>query len=234
MMKTTREGITVGEIVADDFRAATILREAGIDFCCGGNKSFSEACRENNVNKSEVEVKLKELEKTSSNSSHNYKDWDPLFLSEYIKNTHHKYLIKTLPELLFYTQKIADVHGNHHPELPKVAELFKDLNEELLQHMKKEEELLFPAIQEVSANNSDESKTTIISEISRLQSEHEFAGGAMAKINDLTSNYEIPKDGCRTYQVTLDMLKQFEEDLHLHVHLENNILFKKALALAKK
>jgi regulator of cell morphogenesis and NO signaling len=142
-------------------------------------------------------------------------------------------VLKTLPELVFYTQKIADVHGAHHPELIEVASLFTRINEELLQHLKNEEDVLFPAIRAAEISASPQVKSTIISEVTRMQGEHEFAGGAMDKINVLTKNYLIPADACNTYRVALKLLEQFEDDLHIHVHLENNILYPKALKIAE-
>jgi regulator of cell morphogenesis and NO signaling len=153
-------------------------------------------------------------------------------LSQYIVNTHHKFVLKNLPELVFYTQKIASVHGENHPELAEVAGLFVKINDELLQHLKNEEEVLFPAIQEVINTNSITAKKTIVSEITRMADEHEFAGGAMDEINRITKGYKVPEDGCNTYRVAFQLLEQFEDDLHTHVHLENNILFPKALELA--
>jgi regulator of cell morphogenesis and NO signaling len=129
-----------------------------------------------------------------------------------------------------YTEKIASVHGDRHSELREVARLFSQINEELLQHLKNEEEVLFPAIKEVLKSGSKVAKATIKSEISRLSDEHEFAGGAMDKINVITSGYMVPDDGCNTYQVAFRLLRQFEDDLHTHVHLENNILYPKAIA----
>ena len=225
--------ITIGEIVANDFRAASLFKKAGIDFCCGGFKILSEACREKGSDLSEILQQLNLLSQTPVNGATNFKEWDLGFLSDYIANTHHKFVLKTLPELIFYTQKIADVHGVHHPELIEVASLFSKINEELLQHLKNEEEVLFPAIKEAEKNASPEVKATIVSEITRMQGEHEFAGGAMDKINVLTNNYFIPEDACNTYQVSLKLLEQFEDDLHIHVHLENNILYPKALKLAQ-
>jgi regulator of cell morphogenesis and NO signaling len=140
--------------------------------------------------------------------------------------------LKTMPDLLFYTQKIANVHGERHPELIEAAALFAQINRELQQHLKKEEEVLFPAIKSVLVNNDRESKELIVSEISRMSSEHEFAGGAMDQINELTHHYKLPDDACSTYQVTFKLLDQFEDDLHVHVHLENNILYPKALKLS--
>jgi regulator of cell morphogenesis and NO signaling len=224
---------TIGEIVANDFRAASIFKDAAIDFCCGGNKSLAEACTEKGADLSQIVQQLDSLSLSPLSNSMNFKEWDLGFLCDYIVNTHHKFVLKTLPELIYYTQKIADVHGDHHPELPEVAELFSKINAELLQHLKNEEEVLFPAIKEVEKNASPEIKATIVSEITRMQGEHEFAGGAMDKINVLTNNYLIPEDACNTYRVSLKLLEQFEDDLHIHVHLENNILYPKALKLAQ-
>jgi len=225
--------LTIGEIVANDFRSASLFKEAGIDFCCGGNKSLSDACKEKGADESHLIQQLEILAQTPVSGATNFKEWNLSFLSDYIVNTHHKFVLKTLPELVFYTRKIADVHGDNHPELIKVASLFIQINEELLQHLKNEEEVLFPAIKEAEKNASLEVKATIVSEITRMQGEHEFAGRAMDKINVLTNNYLIPVDACNTYRVSLKLLEQFEDDLHIHVHLENNILYPKALKLAE-
>ena len=114
----------------------------------------------------------------------------------------------------------------------EVASLFTQINGDLLQHLKKEEEVLFPAIKQATASLTAEEGANIISEITRMQAEHEFAGSAMDQINVLTHNYFIPEDACNTYSVSLKLLEQFEDDLHIHVHLENNILYPKALKLA--
>jgi regulator of cell morphogenesis and NO signaling len=224
---------TIGEIVANDFRAASLFKDAGIDFCCGGNKSLSDACKEKGADASHFIQQLETLVQTPVCGTMNFKEWELGFLSDYIVNTHHKFVLKNLPELVFYTQKIANVHGDHHPELLEVASLFSKINEELLQHLKNEEEVLFPAIKEAEKNATAQVKATIVSEITRMQGEHEFAGGAMDKINVLTNNYFIPEDACNTYRVSLKLLEQFEDDLHIHVHLENNILYPKALKLAE-
>ena len=223
--------ITIGEIVANDFRAASVFKSNHIDFCCGGKKSLAEACLEKGIESEKVESELYELAAIPANSGQDYKLWKTDFLCDYIVNTHHQYVLKTLPDLIFYTQKIATVHGEHHPELTEVAALFAKINDELLQHLKKEEEVLFPAIKSVLAHNDQESKEIIVSEITRMAGEHEFAGGAMDTINTLTHHYALPPDSCATYQVTFKLLEQFEDDLHIHVHLENNILYPNALKL---
>ena len=229
--KQSYKETTIGEIVTADFRAAEIFKNAGIDFCCGGNKSLESACTEKEIDTNSLIQKLSDLENQPVSQTHNFKDWDLGFLADYIMNTHHKFVLKNLPELVFYTRKIASVHGAHHKELIEVAELFEKINEELLQHLRNEEDVLFPAIRAVLKENNQKEKSVIKSEIQRMSAEHEFAGGAMDKINVLTAGYHIPEDACNTYRVALQLLEQFEDDLHIHVHLENNILYPKALLL---
>ena len=222
---------SIGDIVAADFRTAQLFKEANIDFCCGGDMSLEDACTVNGVDPDKFIKDLEAISETPDQTGKNYKDWDLNFLCDYIINTHHKYVKKTLPDLLEYTQKIASVHGDTHPELIEVAHLFEQLEAELKQHLAKEEEVLFPAIKEAISSNSAESKAIIASEINRMATEHEFAGGTMDKINHITDRYSLPEGACRTYEVCFKMLSEFEDDLHIHVHLENNILYKKALKL---
>jgi len=223
--------LTVGEIVANDFRTASIFKESGIDFCCGGKQSINEACHEKGIDQKVLLGKIKALEFSPVIPSQNFKEWELDFLSDYIVNTHHKYVLKTLPELIFYTQKIADVHSDHHPELIEIASIFSQINDELLQHLKNEEEVLFPAIKIALTDPSEKIRETIKSEIERMQGEHDFAGGSMDNINRMTDGYRLPVDACNTYRVTFQLLEQFEDDLHVHVHLENNILYPGALKL---
>ena len=229
-MKTYKQ-TKIGDIVTQDFRAAEVFQKAGIDFCCGGSQSLEDACRDKKLDVAEIESELSKLENSEPGSSYKFNEWKLDFLCDYIVNTHHQTVMNLLPELTFYTQKIAEVHGDNHPELPEIANLFAQVDTELRQHLCNEEEVLFPAIREVLKTNSAESKATIISEITRLTGEHEFAGGAMDKINELSHRYAVPEDGCNTYRVAYKLLEQFEDDLHIHVHLENNILYPKAMKL---
>ena len=230
-MKTYKQ-TKIGDIVTQDFRAAEVFKKAGIDFCCGGSQSLEAACRDKKLDVAEIESELSKLENSEPGSSYKFNEWKLDFLCDYIVNTHHQTVMKLLPELTFYTQKIAEVHGDNHPELPEIANLFAQVDTELRQHLCNEEEVLFPAIREVLKTNSAESKATIISEITRMTGEHEFAGGAMDKINELSHSYAVPDDGCNTYRVAYKLLEQFEDDLHIHVHLENNILYPKAMKLS--
>lgn len=220
---------TIGDIVAQDFRTASVFKEAGIDFCCGGKKTLEEACAEKGIDSAAFLKKLENIGNLEGTINHNFNEWQPGFLCDYIVNVHHTFVRKTLPELVFYTQKIARVHGDRHPELYEVADLFIQVNNELLQHMKKEEDVLFPAVKEFFGNGSGRSAAIIRSEITLLLGEHEFAGGAMDRINAITDGYELPEDACNSYRVAFGMLEKFEDDLHTHVHLENNILFPKTL-----
>ena len=182
-MKTYKQ-TKIGDIVTQDFRAAEVFKKAGIDFCCGGSQSLEDACRDKKLDVAEIESELSKLENSEPGSSYKFNEWKLDFLCDYIVNTHHQTVMNLLPELTFYTQKIAEVHGDNHPELPEIANLFAQVDTELRQHLCNEEEVLFPAIREVLKTNSAESKATIISEITRMTGEHEFAGGAMDKINE--------------------------------------------------
>ena len=221
----------IAEIVTEDIRTADVFKKVGIDFCCGGNQNLEEACKEQKINLDELESSLDNVENNSTDSAHNnYKEWNVDFLCDYIVNTHHKTVLRLLPQIVAYTEKIAEVHGTKHPELLEIKDLVAQINTELLQHLDHEETVLFPAIKKQLAGNSEEAKATIISEISRMTGEHEFAGGAMDYINKISKNYAVPADGCNTYRVAYKLLEEFEDDLHVHVHLENNILYPKALA----
>lgn len=226
-----KEEQLLGNIVAKDFRAAAVLSKAGLDFCCGGSKSLDAACMEKGISTEEIIEKLADLDNQPVIPGQNFNEWQPDFLSDYIVNVHHSYIRRTLPDLLFYTDKIMNVHGDRHPELKEVAGLFGKLSQELLLHLDREEKVLFPAIKEAMKTGSPEARKTISGEMAGMSSEHEFVGGTMDKINEISGGYKVPADGCNTYAVTYKLLGEFEEDIHIHVHLENNILFPKSLIL---
>lgn len=224
---------TIGQIVADDFRTAEIFKNAGIDFCCGGNKTLETACNEVNASQDEINGQIEEMKNSPQAPGTNFKDWDADFLCDYIVNTHHKTELNWLEQLKFYTAKIADVHGENHPELIQIANLYLLAYEELIPHFRKEEDVLFPAIRETVKTKSDRYKPIILGAINQMHVEHETAGGIFDEINKLSNGYKVPEDGCNTYQVTYKLLQQLEDDIHIHIHLENNVLFSKALELAK-
>jgi regulator of cell morphogenesis and NO signaling len=231
MEKNNLESRKIGDIVTDNFKAAGIFKKYGMDFCCGGNSPLKQVCDEKNIDPAVLTQELMELAEQPADAAHNFKEWNLDFLCDYIVNTHHQTVTKLLPQVLAYTRKIADVHGSHHPELLQIATLFSQINDELVPHLKNEEEILFPSIKDVLKTGSSQSKETIKSEIARMSKEHEFAGDTMDRINKMSAGYLLPPDACNSYMVAFKLLEQFEDDLHIHVHLENNIVYPKALLL---
>lgn len=232
---------TIGEIVKDDYRTAEVFKKFNIDFCCGGKITIDQACANNSVDKDELASALDAtLSKPAGNSGQNYKDWEPDFLTNYIINVHHKYVNENLPLLYEFTQKIARVHGGNHPELLQVAENFSAVAEELSAHMMKEERILFPyVIQLYSSYKKKEEATpspfgTVRNPIRMMEMEHESAGALLKEMRQVTNNYALPVDACNTYTVTFKKLDEFENDLHQHIHLENNILFPRAIQLEEE
>ncbi len=221
----------IGDIVTMDFRTVDLFKEAGIDFCCGGKNTLEETCKAQGIAVDQFAEQLLTLMESPNPSGVDYNEWELDFLCDFILNTHHAYVKKTMPQLLEYTAKIALVHGDHHPELLEIARIFDEINKELTVHLQKEEELLFPVIKQAVANPTKEFRLVIKNEIARMGAEHEFAGGAMDQIREISQKYALPADACTSYQMCFQLLSQFEDDLHIHVHLENNILFKKALQL---
>ena len=222
---------TLGDMVTEDFRRAELFKQAGLDFCCGGDINLQDSCRANNLDLDQLLAQLEELSQIKSHQGLNYNSWSLDFLCDYLVNTHHSYVKNTLPDLQYYVNKINEVHGENHPELREIATLFNLVSIELTQHLQAEEEVLFPAVKRLLTQAGNPEREIIQREISRMHTEHEFAGKAMADIRQLSHHYLVPADGCKTYQVCFEMLHGFEDDLHTHVHLENNILFKKALDL---
>lgn len=237
-MNTVKER-TVGQIVTDDYRAAQVFRNYGLDFCCGGNLTIEEACEKKNVDPDKVHAALQSLTDESGKED-NYDQWSLDFLVDYIVNNHHQFSRKKLPEISAYAKKVAKVHGERHPELTEIYYEFTKLHSEMINHLDKEEELLFPYIKEMveaEKNNETPEQPDYISAanpVSMMEDEHDDAGAAIAKIRELSNDFTPPEDACTTYRILFENLEGFEKDLHKHVHLENNILFPKALELEKR
>lgn len=233
---------TLGEIAVKDLRKVEIFKKYGLDFCCGGKKTVKEACAEKGIDVTKVEQELQQAESIAPISTYKplpYDDWSLDFLADYIVNTHHSYVKKTSPDLSAYSTKVAKVHGDSHPELIKINELVQEIVDEMSHHMVEEEQEVFSYIKRlVSYKNgiekpSDKDSANIQTPIAKMEMEHELVGGNMEQIRELTNNYTLPADGCASYSFLFKLLQDFESDLHLHVHLENNILFPKAIELEK-
>jgi len=235
-MKITSNS-SIGEIVAADFRTARVFEKYGIDFCCGGHASLAASCTEKEIDHNLIEEELESIKNEPVERSQNYTAWALPFLADYIVNTHHVYLNENMEQIAAYANKIAGVHGGHHPELHEIAAIFGKIIADMVPHLNEEEEILFPAIKRVEASSiaglTKEVKDSELIRLSleKLQKEHETIGDAVHAIRHLTKDYAIPGDVCNTFKITYQKLEEFENDLHKHVHLENNILFLKAAQL---
>lgn len=232
---------TVGEIVAGDYRTAQVFRSFGLDFCCGGGAPVEEACSKKKVDPALVFKALEKLQDEVVSPEEKYNEWELGFLSDYIVNTHHQFVRGKLPEIGFYSTKVARVHGSRNPELIEMYHLFERLSAELLDHLAKEEEILFPYIKELTelkkAGEKQYTKPhfeTAANPVAMMKEEHETAGEIMEQMENLSNGFTPPEEACTTYRVYFKNLKAFQEDLHKHVHLENNILFPKALRLEEE
>lgn len=227
---------TLAELVTDNIRSAIVFEEFGLDFCCRGNRSLSDACKEKNIEVEKVAAQLNELsEKTNGNLQAD--DWSLDFLVDYIMNNHHQYVRKMIPIITLHADKVASVHGKNHPETIKIADLFLAVREELEMHMMKEERILFPQIKQMVLTKNEDGQFfppsfgSIQNPIRMMEYEHTSAGDALYQIRELSNNYSHPEDACNTFKALYSELKEFEEDLHKHIHLENNILFPKSIEL---
>lgn len=226
----------VSDIVAMNYKHATIFKKYNIDFCCNGNRSINTVCKTNTI---DVDTLLAELETNYAieKDTNTYHTWGIDFLSDYICNNHHKYVETKIPEIKHYLDKISKVHGENHPELYQIQKLFHESANELTTHMKKEELILFPYFKKLAkADRGDKmisivSFTSVENPIAMMHEEHDNEGHRFRKISELSNHYTPPKDACTTYKVAFSMLLEFEEDLHKHIHLENNILFRKAIEI---
>jgi len=230
-------GKTIGEFVVEDYRTAKVFEKYGIDFCCGGRIALSETCREKSIDLATIQREIEAAKNKPIERSQNYAAWELPFLADYIINTHHAYLKENTGQIVVYTRKIAEVHGANHPEVIEIARIFDKIATDMAAHLREEEEVLFPTVKRIDAarkaDTAPEVKDieAIMACLDKLNREHEEIGDAVHTIRHLANDYAIPDDVCNTYVVTFQKLKEFENDLHKHVHLENNILLLKAAQL---
>lgn len=227
----------IGQFVAEDFRTAAVFSKYKIDFCCRGNRSVEEVCKINNIDSDMLLDELEAITRSNTGQNIDYRSWPLDLLIDYIEKKHHRYVEEKIPVLRQFLDKLCKVHGERHPELFTINELFTGSAGELASHMKKEELVLFPFVKKMvkakAQNGSVEAPHfgTVESPIAMMMQEHDNEGVRFREIAKLTDNYNPPADACNTYKVTYAMLQEFEQDLHLHIHLENNILFPEAKKL---
>lgn len=234
---TINDQNTVGEIVAQDYRTAAVFQSFDIDFCCKGNRTLREACEKSRVDVEDMLEDLGQVMQRKDDSTPDFQSWPLDLLADYIEKTHHRYVEKAIPVIHRYVEKVCSVHGHRHPELNAIADQFYAAADELTSHMKKEELILFPYIRKlVQAKLAGQPLPrppfgTVQHPITMMMQEHDIEGNRFREIANLSGSYTPPPDACTTYEVTYASLQEFEEDLHRHIHLENNILFPKAIAL---
>lgn len=237
-MNITKDN-TVASIVTENIKTAHIFKKHGIDFCCGGGISLKKVCEKRNVEINALMNDLLSIDETID-STQDFDKWELDTLIDHIINTHHTYVKESLAILSQYANKVAKVHGHHYDFLHEVNALFHQISNELVSHMQKEEQILFPYIKSLvltKKNNQTISTPpfgTVNNPINIMEHEHESAGEVLRKIAALTSNYTTPSGACNTFKALYSKLEEFEQDLHQHIHLENNILHPKAIALEQK
>ncbi len=228
----------VSKIVAQNYKTARVFTAHGIDFCCNGGIPLAQACEQQQA---DLETVTKEIKQALAEpETENFEAMPIDQLAGYIEKTHHSYVRSTVPALMTYLDKVARVHGERHPELLEIRDLFEQSASELAQHMTKEEQILFPYLQAMAASLKNGYSLSephfghVKNPIAMMEAEHEQEGSRFKKIAALTNHYTPPKDACQTYRVAFSMLQAFEEDLHKHIHLENNILFPTAIRAFEK
>jgi regulator of cell morphogenesis and NO signaling len=229
------ENTLVGDIVATDIRTAAVFQKFGIDFCCGGRRSLAEACRGAAADPAAVQAALEALRPEDAPGD-DMARWPVERLAAAIVESHHEYIRSSIPVITAYLEKLVKVHGERHPELTRVQQAFKQVGRDLEPHLMKEEHVLFPYIAELAGAEKPRSSPfgSVGNPIRMMEREHELVGNEMRLIRALTNDFTPPKDGCNTYRVCFAELLRFEQDLHRHVHLENNVLFPKVLALEQR
>lgn len=228
---------TIGEIVKINYKTSQVFQANNIDYCCGGDKTISDACREVGANPAKLIKELETLVASSDPESEYINTLSLTELSDYIVKRHHAYVHGSIPGLKKNLEKICEVHGKHYSELFAIRDLFNESAGKLTMHMQKEELLVFPFIKRLESAKKVKSPApaasfgSVSNPIGVMIAEHQVEGDRFFEISQLSNNYLLPENGCTTYEITLKQLKDFEEDLHRHIHLENNILFPKAIDL---
>lgn len=227
---TTTADRTVGELVAERPGRSRVFQDFKIDFCCQGGRTLREACERRGVALESVLEQLEAEQHSNKAPDFNPAELPPTQLADFIVKKHHTFLRQELPRLHMMAERVAHVHGGHTPSLATIFEVFQGMEEELMSHMAKEEQVLFPAIRALEAGQP--SFGPLDGPIACMRHEHEDAGAALAEMRALSHDYSPPMEACNTYRALFAGLQDLEEDLHRHIHLENSILFPAAQQLA--
>ena len=229
---------TVGELAVEIPNATREFEKLGIDYCCGGSRTLGEACAEAKIS---VDEALDRLQKSMTAAPPSTRqDWQNQALADlitHITSTHHVFVREECPRIEALAAKVVSVHGMNHPELPQAQELFAALAEELRVHLMKEEQVLFPYIARMEESVLAGEPVppamfgTVVNPVRMMMQEHDGAGDILRSLRAVTKDYALPEDACISYRTLYQALQGFEADLHQHIHLENNILFPRAVAM---
>ena len=229
---------TVGEIAAETPNATREFEKLGIDYCCGGSRTLGEACAAANIPVDDVMSRLeKSLASTQPAATQNWQNQLLADLIAHIISTHHVFVREECPRIQALAVKVVGVHGKNHPELLQVQAVFSALAEELRVHLMKEEQVLFPYVLLMEEHALAHEPVppapfgTVVNPVRMMMREHDGAGEALRSLRSVTSDYTLPPDACISYRTLYQALQDFESDLHQHIHLENNVLFPRAVAL---
>ncbi len=230
---------TLASIVTANYQTAPVFEKYNLDFCCKGKRTLAQACTEKGIAVEKIVQELDASAVAGSCSIKRFSDMDAQDLISHILIKHHFYTKQIMPVIEQHLTKVAQKHGDNFPYMKEVLQLFMHLKSEMLLHLQKEEVVLFPRIKmlEATVNNKQEkgfNASSVAAPLQVMENEHDEAGEIMHRINILTNNYTAPDGACTTFKLVLSELKGFEEDLHQHVHLENNLLFPKATALLEE
>ncbi|MCF8258869.1 MAG: iron-sulfur cluster repair di-iron protein [Flavobacteriales bacterium] len=235
-METTTSK-TIGEMVAENYRTAPVFKKYGIDFCCKGGRSIEDACAQKGMDPNPLLADLERVAERPAGDVPDYNTWPLDRLADHIEKVHHSYVENASLEMRPFLDKVCNVHGDHHPVLFEIRREFYACAGELAQHMKKEELILFPQIRKMAQAVASGGTIppapfgTVRNPIAMMMEEHEIEGDRFERISELTEGFNPPEWACNTFRVTYSLLKEFQDDLHAHIHLENNILFPKAVEM---
>lgn len=231
---------TIGSIVAEDYRAAAVLTKYGIDFCCKGGRSVQEVCEKDGIDQGKLVNDIIELLARDAKSGDDVRAWPLDKLADHVETVHHRYVEERGPIIKQYLAKLCTVHGERHPELFTIQEEFDTCLGGMAMHMKKEELLLFPFVRRLAKSERTGEPVKqprfgpVENPIKAMMDDHNDEGERFRRMREVSDDFTVPPDGCATYATAFNMLKEFEEDLHLHIHLENNIMFPRAIELDKR
>lgn len=219
----------VADIALNFPQAIDLLNEYNLDYCCNGKKNFVGVCKSRQLNPETIWNEIMEKKQLASSDSRlKFQNWEPALLIDFIVQHHHSYVRESLPRITELLNKVCSVHANDSPQLAEIRNLFDQVAEELLEHMPKEEVVLFPAIRRITGktnNGVSSASINVQAPIVTMEHEHEAVGDLVKRIRILTDQYTPPLHACPTFQLTYRLLKEFDHDLMQHIHLENNILF---------